>query len=48
MTVETPAKYTSIMIEINKALYMDESTLAKAESFEKVKMDLCSLYKKLM
>ena len=47
-TVETPAKYTSLMIEINKAIYMDESTLAKAESFEKVRMDLCSLYKKLM
>ena len=47
-TVETPAKYTSLMIEINKTIYMDESTLAKAESFEKVKMDLCSLYKKLM
>ena len=47
-TVETPARYTSLMIEINKALYMDEDTFEKAESFEKVRMDLCSLYKKLM
>lgn len=47
-TVETPAKYTSIMIEINKAIYMDEDTLEKKETFEKVRKDIISLYLKLI
>ena len=46
-TVETPARYTSLMIEINKAIYMDEDTLEKSESFEKIRKDICSLYEKL-
>ena len=46
-TVETPARYTSIMIEINKAIYMDEDTLEKKASFEKVREDVTSLYGRL-
>ena len=47
-TVETPAKYTSLMIEVNKSLYMDESTLQKNAAFESLKYDIESLYKKLL
>ena len=47
-TVETPAKYKSLMIEVNKSLYMDESTLQKKEAFESLKYDIESLYKKLL
>jgi N-formylglutamate amidohydrolase len=46
-TVETPARYTSLMIEINKGIYMDEDTLEKSETFEKIRKDICSLYEKL-
>lgn len=47
-TVETPAKYTSIMIEINKALYMDEDTLEKKESFNQIREAIISLYTKML
>lgn len=47
-TVETPAKYISLMIEVNKALYMDEDTLEKKESFELIKKDIIALYDKLI
>lgn len=47
-TVETPAKYTSLMIEVNKSLYMDEDTLEKKASFWKVRDDITSLYAKLL
>ena len=47
-TVETPAKYTSLMIEVNKSLYMDEDTLEKNASFWKVRDDITSLYAKLL
>ena len=47
-TVETPAKYTSLMIEVNKSLYMDEDTLEKKDSFLKVRDDITSLYAKLL
>lgn len=47
-TVETPAKYKSLMIEVNKSLYMDESTLQKKAAFESLKYDIESLYKKLL
>ena len=46
-TVETPAMYTSIMIEINKALYMDEDTLEKKESFNQIREAIISLYTKM-
>ena len=47
-TVDTPAKYKSLMIEINKSLYMDESTRQKKAAFESLKYDIESLYKKLL
>lgn len=47
-TVETPAKYISLMIEVNKALYMNEDTLEKKESFELIKKDIIALYNKLI
>lgn len=47
-TVETPAIYKSLMIEINKSLYMDECTLQKNAAFESLKYDIESLYKKLL
>ena len=47
-TVETPASYTSLMIEVNKAIYMDEDTLEKKDSFGIVRDDITSLYEKLL
>jgi N-formylglutamate amidohydrolase len=47
-TVETPARYTSLMIEINKSIYMDEDTLEKKDSFGIVRDDITSLYEKLL
>ena len=47
-TVETPAKYTSLMIEVNKSLYMDETTLQKKESFKRLRNDIIELYEKLL
>ena len=35
----------SVMIEVNKRLYMDENTLEKSEGFEKLKQDIQSLYR---
>ena len=47
-TVETPARYTSLKIEINKAIYMDEDTHEKKESFDIIRDDITSLYDKLL
>ena len=47
-TVETPARYTSLMIEINKSLYMNEDTLEKKESFIRIHDDITSLYTELL
>ena len=47
-TVETPAKYKSIMIEVNKSLYMDEDTLERKESFGIIRGDITSLYDKFL
>lgn len=46
-TVETPAKYTSLMIEVNKALYMGDGERGKGKCFDKVRRDIVSLYGKL-
>jgi N-formylglutamate amidohydrolase len=35
------------MIEINKALYMDEGTLEKKESFNQIREAIISLYTKM-
>lgn len=43
-TFSVPVKYHSVMIEVNKKLYMDEQTLEKAEGFERLKQDIQALY----
>ena len=43
-----PVEYHSVMIEVNKRLYMDEKTLEKTDGFLKLKEALCSLYKLLL
>lgn len=43
-TFSVPVKYHSVMIEVNKRLYMNEQTLEKTEEFERLKQDIQSLY----
>ena len=47
-TISVPITYHSVMIEVNKRLYMDESTLEKTDGFEKLQTDIQSLYDKLL
>ena len=46
-TFPVPDKYYSVMIEVNKRLYMDEISLEKTSGFEKLQHDIQSLYEKL-
>ena len=43
-TFSVPVTYHSVMIEVNKHLYMDEYTLDKTDGFERLKQDIQSLY----
>lgn len=48
-TFSVPSKYHSVMIEVNKRLYMNESfPLVKNDCFENVKQDIQSLYSTLL
>lgn len=47
-TFNVPVTYHSIMIEVNKRLYMDEHTLEKTEGFEKLTRIIQSLYALLL
>ena len=47
-TFSVPVKYNSVMIEVNKRLYMDEYTLEKTERFQKLKQEIQSLYSLLI
>ena len=47
-TFEVPVKYHSLMIEVNKRLYMNEQTLEKTDGFDSLKQDIQSLYSKLL
>lgn len=47
-TFSTPSSYKAVMIEVNKRLYMDESTLEKKPEFEKLRTEISSLYGKLI
>ena len=47
-TFDVPVKYHSVMIEVNKRLYMNEDTLVKTTGFEKIKNDIESLYSQLL
>ena len=43
-TFNVPVEYHTVMIEVNKRLYMNEQTLEKSDSFYKLKDDIQSLY----
>ena len=43
-TFSVPVKYNSVMIEVNKRLYMNEYTLEKTEGFEKLNQEIQGLY----
>lgn len=43
-TFSVPDEYHSVMIEVNKKLYMDEHTLEKKDGFDRLKADIQSLY----
>jgi N-formylglutamate amidohydrolase len=45
---DVPIKYHSIMIEVNKKLYMDETTQEKKVGFFKLKREINSLYELLL
>lgn len=47
-TFSVPVKYHSVMIEVNKSLYMDEHTLERTDGFWKLKNDIMLLYKLLL
>lgn len=47
-TFQAPMKYSSVMIEVNKKLYMDEMTLAKTEGFSPLKHTINELFKMLL
>jgi N-formylglutamate amidohydrolase len=47
-TFFVPKQYHSVMIEVNKRLYMDEQTYMRYDSFFKLKHDIQSLYKVLL
>ena len=47
-TFAVPTKYHSIMIEVNKRLYMNEQTTERTEGFVKLRHDILHLYNKLL
>ena len=47
-TFSVPVNYHSVMIEVNKRLYMNEQTLEKTEGFEKLKNEIQTLYSVLL
>lgn len=47
-TFSVPKEYHSVMIEVNKRLYMDELTYMKYDNFETVRNDIQSLYCRLL
>ncbi len=47
-TFSVPLPYHSVMIEVNKRLYMNESTLEKSPGFLPLQRDLQSLYRVLL
>ena len=46
-TVDTPAEYSALMIEVNKKSYMNEQTLEKNDRFEHVASDIQGMYELL-
>ncbi len=47
-TFSVPTKYHSVMIEVNKRIYMNEQTLEKNDGFEQLKHDIQLLYNQLL
>ena len=47
-TLNVPVEYHTVMIEVNKRLYMNEQTLEKSDSFYKLRDDIQSLYDVLL
>ena len=47
-TFNVPLNYHSVMIEVNKRLYMDEYTLMKFDTFDKLKNQIQALYDMLL
>jgi hypothetical protein len=47
-TVDTPADYNALMIEVNKKIYMDEKSLQRSDKFSRVKEDIQCLYELLL
>lgn len=47
-TFSVPMKYHSVMIEVNKRLYMNEFTLEKTEGFYKLQQEIRALYNILL
>jgi len=47
-TFPVPTEYHTVMIEVNKRLYMKEETLEKTDGFMRLKDDIQSLYKILL
>ena len=43
-TFLVPVRYHSVMIEVNKRLYMNEQTLEKTDQFEKLRASILALY----
>ena len=43
-TFSVPVKYHSVMIEVNKRLYMNENTFEKTSGFNKLQQEIQSLY----
>ena len=47
-TFGVPVEYHTVMIEVNKRLYMNEETLEKTDGFMRLRDDIQSLYKILL
>jgi N-formylglutamate amidohydrolase len=47
-TFSVPVEYHTVMIEVNKRLYMNEETLEKTDGFMRLREDIQSLYKILL
>ncbi len=47
-TFAVPVKYHTIMIEVNKRLYMNEQTIEKTQGFARLQRDIQGLYEKLL
>ena len=46
-TFDVPIKYRTLMIEVNKRLYMDEHTLEKAAGFDEIRQRIQALFELL-